>query len=329
MSLTLFSHKQAAWLSAYFSKHQLQLLEIQPLQEHADHRKYYRITTTQKSIICMLTRKNFDLKKCLQAYNTLKIANLPIAKIYSYDENVALTLLEDLGNTSLLSLAQQLSSGYLYYYTKAIDTLELWQKNPVQSAITDHYDQHKAVADMRLCLTWFINAWGKHHVLPNEKIIWSQAEHYISTIWRQIPTTLCHRDFHADNLFIHQSAIHIIDYQDLAHGPIYYDLASLLTDHYYSHTDGVQQQLINHFLKKKDIPFNHEHYQAVVIQRHIKNLGIFCRLHERDKKSRYLRYLPRLLQTMDAHCKEETPLKSLVTMLTRVYNRTSSPVITA
>src|SRR5262249_6698662 len=42
------------------------------------------------------------------------------------------------------------------------------------------------------------------------------------------PSALCHRDFHANNLFPSEDGVAIIDFQDLRTGPDSYDLASLL-----------------------------------------------------------------------------------------------------
>ena len=42
------------------------------------------------------------------------------------------------------------------------------------------------------------------------------------------PSALCHRDFHANNLFAAEDAVGVIDFQDLRRGPDSYDLASLL-----------------------------------------------------------------------------------------------------
>jgi len=97
----------------------------------------------------------------------------------------------------------------------------------------------------------------------------------------------------------------IIDFQDALCGPLGYDLVSLLKDCYIawprarviSWVQGYRARLIEQggpaggseaeFLRWFDL---------IGVQRHIKVLGIFCRLWYRDGKAGYLADLPRTLE---------------------------------
>ncbi len=46
--------------------------------------------------------------------------------------------------------------------------------------------------------------------------------------WPSHPYRLTHRDFHFNNLFLHEGRVRAVDYQDMRGGPDTYDLASLL-----------------------------------------------------------------------------------------------------
>ena len=90
----------------------------------------------------------------------------------------------------------------------------------------------------------------------------------------------------------------IIDFQDAMQGPMTYDLVSLLKDCYiqwpseyvirwltlFYHSSSVAQQL--------SLPQFKRAFDLCGLQRHLKVLGVFCRLFLRDNKANYLKDLP-------------------------------------
>ena len=88
-----------------------------------------------------------------------------------------------------------------------------------------------------------------------------------------------------------------IDYQDALYGPSLYDLVSLTQDARINVSKKIEEYLVNLYLEKnkiKDKEFFYFCYDLIGIQRHLKVLGIFCRLSKRDKKDTYLKHLPRV-----------------------------------
>ena len=94
----------------------------------------------------------------------------------------------------------------------------------------------------------------------------------------------------------------ILDFQDAVRGPISYDLASLLRDAFISWPEAQEIDWAVRFWQQAraaglpvDADFG-EFWRAlewVGLQRHLKVLGIFCRLKHRDGKARYAEDLPR------------------------------------
>jgi aminoglycoside/choline kinase family phosphotransferase len=117
----------------------------------------------------------------------------------------------------------------------------------------------------------------------------------------------------------------VIDFQDALRGPVGYDLVSLLKDCYIAWprervvewVAGYRAQLAAHggpagasgaeFLRWFDL---------VGVQRHLKVLGIFCRLWYRDGKAGYLPDLPRTLDYVRDTCARYQELGSLARFLT-------------
>ena len=124
------------------------------------------------------------------------------------------------------------------------------------------------------------------------------------------PVTFVHKDFHSRNLMVlDEGNPGIIDFQDAVRGPLTYDLVSLLKDCYIvwpparvrAWAIGYRRRLLaagfevgageSGFLRWFDL---------MGLQRHIKVLGIFCRLYYRDGKPQYLLDLPRVLDYAEA-----------------------------
>ena len=81
------------------------------------------------------------------------------------------------------------------------------------------------------------------------------------------------------------------------YGPSLYDLVSLTQDARINVSKKIEEYLVNLYSGKnkiKDKEFFYFCYDLIGIQRHLKVLGIFCRLSKRDKKDTYLKHLPRV-----------------------------------
>jgi hypothetical protein len=111
-----------------------------------------------------------------------------------------------------------------------------------------------------------------------------------------------HRDYHSRNLMVlSKGGPGVIDFQDALRGPIGYDLVSLLKDCYISWSrerverwvKGYRRVLANLGANVGDSEYQFVRwFDLIGVQRHVKVLGIFCRLWHRDGKIGYLADLP-------------------------------------
>jgi aminoglycoside/choline kinase family phosphotransferase len=139
---------------------------------------------------------------------------------------------------------------------------------------------------------------------------------------QQQPQVFVHRDYHSRNLmFTIEDNPGVIDYQDAVIGPISYDLVSLFKDCYIEWPrDKVEHWLDlylarltpTHFIQKQTLL---RWFDLMGVQRHLKVLGIFCRLNYRDNKPQYLDDLPLTHKYVIDTCEmydELRPLKQLL-----------------
>ncbi len=103
----------------------------------------------------------------------------------------------------------------------------------------------------------------------------------------------------------------ILDFQDAVYGPITYDLASLFKDAYIEwDEERVLDWVIRYWeaARKAGLPVHGEFadfyrdFEWMGLQRHLKVLGIFARLHHRDGKDGYLKDLPLVMRYVTKVC---------------------------
>ena len=113
-----------------------------------------------------------------------------------------------------------------------------------------------------------------------------------------------HRDFHSRNLLVcDDQSLACIDFQGALKGPLTYDAVSLLRDCYLRWpTEKVHEWSLDFYqqIKSRYGAISEETFcrwfDWMGLQRHIKVLGIFARLHLRDNKSHYLQDLPLVIR---------------------------------
>ena len=118
------------------------------------------------------------------------------------------------------------------------------------------------------------------------------------------PTVAVHRDYMPRNLMVLEGDANpgILDFQDAVRGPVSYDLACLLRDAFISWDEELEiDWAVRYWQAARKaglvLPDDFGEFWRQVewmgLQRHLKVLGIFCRLKHRDAKPRYSEDLPR------------------------------------
>jgi aminoglycoside/choline kinase family phosphotransferase len=116
------------------------------------------------------------------------------------------------------------------------------------------------------------------------------------------PTVAVHRDYMPRNLMVAEPNPGILDFQDAVRGPITYDIASLLRDAFLSWDEEREIDWAVRYWEQarhaglpvaEDFGEFWRQLEWMGLQRHLKVLGIFCRLKHRDHKPRYAEDLPR------------------------------------
>ncbi len=281
------------------------------LTHDASFRHYERIIQREESdlpqsAILMDAHPQWEkLDSFIKIAQFLKNKGVCTPTIYAADRQKGFILLEDFGDETftkaLLSGKHQKD-----LYTKAIDILSYLHKTVSDKELTSleisKYTPKDTLQEVLLFFDWYIpGVLGQP--LSSSKI--EEFSHLFHTLYKEIadfPTSFALRDYHVDNLMVLPDTHYtgLLDFQDAIQAPLVYDLVSLLEDARQDITEDLAQELLSHYKNSFSIPpwRNDEVFSKAYVfwglQRNLRILGVFTRLAFRDKKKRYLNYIPRL-----------------------------------
>ena len=206
-------------------------------------------------------------------------------------------------------------------FKKVIDELIKLQKIKIKKIIPT-YSLKLLKKEMNLFYEWYLpEFFSKKKINEIKKRIDYNFLNLLkkTTIYNNI---FVHRDFHIENLIVHNKKIGFLDTQDAVIGHPAYDLMSLVDDVRIKINQNDQSKLINYYLRQKkniqkDFIFD---FHILSVQRLLKILGIFLRLYRRDHKNKYLRYLPRTWSLLKLRLKHEG-LKDLNLIFNKYFSK--------
>lgn len=287
--------KTETWLKTTTFKNYI----VESALADASFRKYYRLRDGNKTALLMdSSLEKESLKSFLDVTSKLQSTDVGVPKIFEQNIDEGYLILEDLGTKHYLDILNQ--NNFKAYYTKGMNTILKMQKADV--AELPLYDKEFLHAEMDLMQEWYIEKY-LHATLSEaqKELIADTLDAISNTILEQPQETFVHRDFHSRNIMLKENnKLGIIDYQDAMSGAITYDLVSLLKDCYVAYDRRSIKELALEFRDKKGLKVDNETFikwfDFMGLQRHIKVLGIFSRLHIRDKKEGYLKDIPLTLK---------------------------------
>ncbi len=288
------------WLSKTFSIPSPDLLMV---SGDASFRRYFRFELAGRSVIAVdappRTEKNHQFVALSKA---LTEHGLAVPSIFAADLEDGFLCIQDLGSNLFEQQLQPSNAKQLY--RQALQLIVQLQQTPVEALPTlEPFDEAFIQRELDIFAEWFV---GQELQLPaswQQQADWTILCSELSMAIRQQPYVAMHRDFHCRNLMFDQQRLVMIDFQDMVEGPICYDVVSLLRDCYVSWPDSLVEDLsLDYF---QNLPSEWAQYiseqqwrrwfDLTGLQRHLKAIGIFCRLAHRDGKTAYRAAIPQTL----------------------------------
>jgi aminoglycoside/choline kinase family phosphotransferase len=265
-------------------------------------------------------------------------AGLNVPRILAWDEAQGFMLLSDLGARTMMEvIAPDQPEANLALYGQATDALIAWQRAS-KPGVLPPYDAALLQRELSLFPDWYL---ARHRGVAVEGALRETLDHSFQLIIARnlaAPSVYVHRDFMPRNLMIPTEpptdplkALGVLDFQDAVHGPVTYDIASLMRDAFLSWDENfVLDVTIRYWEKARKaglMDFEDWHsdfgafYRAVEwmgLQRHLKVAGIFARLTLRDGKPKYLADAPRFIGYIRATASRYRELTPLLRLIDRI-----------
>ncbi|MFZ2451591.1 MAG: phosphotransferase [Methylovulum miyakonense] len=280
----------------------LTLDDFQPASSDASFRRYFRVTTPEGQMVVMDAPPDKEnIPAFIKAATLLANAGVKSPMIFQQNLEDGFLLLEDFGSQPFLdTVAKAVDPDPLYQL--AMDSLfALQTRTDPETSGLPGYDEALLKRELGVFTDWF--AGQLLDVGLPAKLTESIESLLVASALAQ-PAVCVHRDYHSRNLMlVDGGTLGVLDFQDAVVGPITYDLVSLLRDCYVTWPQGqVGQWLAQYYQRLQAIglvscglPQFSRWFDLMGLQRHLKAIGIFSRLHLRDGKSAYLHDIPRTL----------------------------------
>jgi aminoglycoside/choline kinase family phosphotransferase len=310
------------WISSRFKTEDFTL---RPASADASFRRYFRVSFEGRSLIAMdAPPEREDCRPFVRVAGLLRAAGVNAPRIEAQDIERGFLLLTDFGDATYLSALDESRANRLF--ADATDALLRWQLASRPGELPD-YDAALLARESGLFETWYV---GRH---LGTTLSAAQRQALAATIDLLVaraaaqPTVYVHRDYMPRNLMVTEPNPGVLDFQDAVCGPITYDLVSLLRDAFVSWPEErVIDWTVRYWQKAKraglpvkaDFGEFYADFEWMGLQRHLKVLGIFARIHYRDSKPGYLEDTPRFLQYARAVSRRYRELAPLARLLDEI-----------
>ncbi len=278
-------------------------ITLTPASSDASFRSYWRTVGRAPALVVMdAPPPREDIRPWIAIGRQLAAAGLHVPAVHASDAERGFALIEDFGDRLYLDALDEASADTLY--AEALDAL-LRMQTRMPTGDLAPYDADFLRGELAQLQPWFLERHLGHPPDPAQRKILERAFEVLVDNALQQPQCFVHRDFHSRNLMLVEAQRPgVIDFQGALYGPITYDLVSLLRDCYIAwdehRVDTWRERHRSHLIRAglldagTDAACFRRWFDLTGLQRHLKVLGIFCRLAQRDGKPGYLTDLPRV-----------------------------------
>jgi len=245
-----------------------------------------------------------DVRSWLHIHDLFARNGVRVPQVLQRNVDNGFLLLEDLGGPTL-AMVLDANNADAYFDAAISQLLAIQQIQP--PADMAEFGEALLQRDAGLFEEWFL---GRHLGITLDC---GQSEQ-LELVQRRLmdnahaqARVLVHRDFMPRNLMPVEGGPAVLDFQDTVRGPVAYDAISLFKDAFLSwplqRVDGwlahYHQRARAAGIPVPPLPVFARDADWMGIQRHLKILGIFCRLHYRDGKSKYIADVPRFIAYLE------------------------------
>ena len=301
-------------------------ISLEAASSDASFRSYWRTAHDGQSWIVMDSPpEHEDPRPWLAIGTRLAAAGLHVPKVAAQDLAQGFLLIEDLGSRLYLAELDDANADRLY--GDAMDALLAMQTRVAGNDLPP-FDHALLLNGLEVMPAWFLECHLGHTPDCGECDVLEAAFEVIVRNALAQPRVFVHRDYHSRNLLVtDENNPGVIDFQGALHGPLTYDLASLLRDAYIAWprarvecwVESYRQRLLDAGVIGTEIDAARflRWFDLTGLHRHVRVLGQFYRLWYRDGKPGYLKDVPQVYRYVVEVARDYPELADFAALLER------------
>lgn len=338
-----------AWLAGFAGRYALDLASLAPASSDASFRRYFRIAGRVPgaadggggtTLIVVDAPPPEKCREFVHVDGLLEAEGLHVPKVLETDYDAGFMLVTDLGTVQYIDVLDPAApqaptrapggASSADLMRAALDALILWQK-ATRPGELPAFDDAFMRREMELMPEWYIGRHLGKTLDASERAVLDRTFDVLIDSARAQPQVYMLRDFMPRNLMVAPPTPGVLDFQDAVIGPIAYDVVSLLRDAFISWEEDFQLDCYVYYwehAKRAGLPVEpdfgefYRQLEWMGLQRHIKVLGLFCRINYRDHKPLHITDLPRFLDYSLKVARRYRPLAPFARLLDKLAGQT-------
>lgn len=327
------------WLAALAPEHDIDLGSLSLASSDASFRRYFRVRRAASAsgsghasfVLMDAPPPQEDVRPFVQVAGLVAQAGLHVPQVLAADVDQGFLLLTDLGQEpylpALLAADRARADALM---REAVAALVKFQACVPADSLPP-FDEALLARELALFPEWCVQREFGVQWTAKEEATWGRIVRLLIDSALAQPQVAVHADWMPRNLMLAAPPLAnpgVLDFQDAVRGPITYDVASLLRDAFISWDEDQELDWAVRWwqqARQAGLPLGEtlEHDFGEVwralewmgLQRHLKVMGIFCRLRHRDGKPQYAADLPRFFGYAQRVALRYGPLKPLLGLL--------------
>jgi aminoglycoside/choline kinase family phosphotransferase len=331
------------WFEPLVAKHHLLAESLAPASADASFRRYLRVGVVGGGSLIIMDAPppQEDVRPFIDIAGRIERAGLNSPRVLAAQVELGFLLMTDLGHQLLLDAIRDDAANVVvdplaaprcaprsdWLMRDAVAALIDWQAR-VDGTGLPRYDEALLRRELALFPEWcVVREFGVTWTAAQDKTWAALCSQLVASALGQ-PQVCVHRDWMPRNLMVASPRLGILDFQDAVVGPVTYDIASLLRDAFWSWDESLEidwavrwwdaarrSGLLAGHAMENDFGECWRALDWMGLQRHLKVLGIFCRLKHRDGKAAYAADLPRFFAYVNRIAMRYGQLKPLLALI--------------
>ena len=240
----------------------------------------------------------------------LKKCRINVPEIFYENRNKRVALVEDLGDTDLLSFKDRPFSERAGFYRSALEQIDklFYAKTPKELELMPPFDE----ALYRWEQEYFIEHLVEDYLgMDGATLKNNAALRALATRLGASAKHLVHRDFQSQNILIRNDECWLIDFQGLRRGRQEYDLASLIYDPYMDHSAEDREKILDIWEQISEDRPAESMLRDCATQRLMQALGAYGNLVENKGDDWYAPHIPTAARLL-IEVLEDSPLHAVL-----------------